>query len=45
MMVNMFRDASLSLDSGVSSRHSNGVMRINGTGFLHMAKNPLGPNR
>ena len=40
MIVNMFQDASLSQDSSVSSCHSNGVMRNNGTGFLHMAKNP-----
>ena len=45
MMVNIFRDASLSLDFCVSSCHSNGIMENNGTGFLHMAKNPSGRNR
>ena len=29
----------------MSSCHSNGVMRNNGTDFLHMAKNPSGPEQ
>ncbi|KIM81240.1 hypothetical protein PILCRDRAFT_821695 [Piloderma croceum F 1598] len=40
MMVNIFRDASLSLDSCGSSCQSKGVTENDGTGFLHMAKKP-----